>query len=365
MNTQPIPPLTGNTHFLMFSFDLDSGRINYANPLFRQQFKFLSLNGTFDEFLKHIHLEDRDELLSLLPFTGHKAIQGLILRFYLEEDIRHLKCNFYPIKEGGQVFALFEDITQNVKYNDNLLKHNAKKNAILTILSHDVAGALSTAVNLIDLAQRNAQLGEVQKVQEALTAAKDICKSNISMIRTFLKKEFLATLSVPVNTNRHDIVHSLRNLIDQYKVMQHELGIEVLFRTNKEHIYMETDRDKLIQVFNNLISNALKFTPEGGTVTLCAKEKDTVIELSVQDNGIGIPDHLKEDIFTKFSLAKRDALNGEESHGIGLWVIKIMVEWLGGNIHFESQENKGTNFLVTFFKGTIQSEDKLTYPRFH
>ena len=44
MNTQPIPPLTGNTHFLMFSFDLDSGRINYGNPLFRQQFKFLSLN---------------------------------------------------------------------------------------------------------------------------------------------------------------------------------------------------------------------------------------------------------------------------------------------------------------------------------
>lgn len=360
MDTQPIPPLTDNTHFLMFSFDLDSGRITDTNQLFRQRFKFLSIKGTFEEFLKHLHAQDRDRLLSLLPFSEHKAIQGLILRFFLGEDIRHLKCNFYPIKQGGQVFALIEDITQNVEYNDNLLKHNAKKNAILTILSHDVAGALSTAVNLIDLAQRKAQLGEVQMVQEALTAAKDICKSNISMIRTFLKKEFLATLSVPLNTDRHDIVHSLRNLSDQYKVMQSELGIEVLFRSNKEHIYMETDRDKLIQVFNNLISNALKFTPKGGTVTLCATEKETVIELSVQDNGIGIPDHLKEDIFTKFSLAKREALNGEDSHGIGLWVIKIMVEWLGGNIHFESQENKGTNFLVTFFKGTSKVGDKLT-----
>src|SRR5690606_38528108 len=107
------------------------------------------------------------------------------------------------------------------------------------------------------------QLGEAQMVQEALTAAKDICKSNISMIRTFLKKEFLATLSVPLNTDRHDIVHSLRNLSDQYKVMQSELGIEVLFRSNKEHIYMETDRDKLIQVFNNLFLMPSSLRPKG------------------------------------------------------------------------------------------------------
>jgi len=329
------------------------------NQLFRKRFKSLSLKGTFEEFVNQIHAEDRDRLLSLLPFSVHKAIQGLILRFFLGEDIRHLKCNFYPTKEGGQVFALVEDVTKNVEYNDNLLKHNAKKNAILTILSHDVAGALSTAVNLIDLAQHKAQLGELQNASDALAAAKDICKTNISMIRTFLKKEFLSTLSSPLNTGRHDIVRSLRNLIEQYKVMQSELGIEVLFRSNKEHIYMETDRDKLIQVFNNLISNALKFTPKGGSVMLCAKEKENVIELSVQDNGMGIPDHLKGDIFTKFSAAKREPLNGEESHGIGLWVIKIMVEWLGGNIHFESQENEGTNFLVTFFEGTGKAGDNL------
>lgn len=346
----PIAPLTGNDSYMIFSFDRVTLRFGYMNPLFQQFFGSSTCQSGFGAFVNELHEEDRALLESLLRFGDDKSIEGLVLRRITFGQISYLKCNFYPILDTSQVFALAQDISDILEANNVVLKHNAQKNAILTILSHDVVGALSTASTLIDFAYGKASSQEMPKVQEILSVVQQICKSNIQMIRSFLQKEFLTSLSVPVVSVRNDIVDSLRKLVEQYKVMKTQLGVNVIFYSNQDQIFLQVDREKLIQVVNNLISNALKFTPKGGSISVSAVETDRAIELKIQDTGVGIPDHMKHDIFSKFSAARREGLHGEKPNGIGLWVIKTMVEWLGAEISFQSKEGCGTTFVVSFLK---------------
>ncbi len=117
-------------------------------------------------------------------------------------------------------------------------------------------------------------------------------------------------------------------------------------KTGEEKIYVPIDEYKFIQVINNLISNAIKFTPDGGVITVRIKPEKETVQISVSDTGVGIPEHLQEGLFEKFTKARRPGLKGEPSVGLGMSIIKTIVEWHGGKIWFESKENKGTTFHI-------------------
>lgn len=339
------------TSFMVVSFDILSNRLIFINSSARQRFN-LQEGGGFDDFIDNMIIEDRNLLQLKLQLIKEKPIEGLILRFQRNDIISHLKFNFYHFnsEDSSQILSIFEDVTDDVEFEENILKHNAKKNAILNILSHDVAGALNTASKLVELAYQSLEKQDFQKINSALFAIDNICKGNISIINSFLKKEFLTSMSVPLNMVRQDVVQSVKNLMDQYKLMGHQLEVEVIFNCKKNQIYIEIDQDKLIQILNNLISNALKFTPKGGAIKISIEESVDFVQICVEDTGIGIPETLKDHIFSKFGEANRTGLNGEQSHGVGLWIIKFLVEWMGGNITFSSFENFGTSFYLTFPK---------------
>lgn len=116
--------------------------------------------------------------------------------------------------------------------------------------------------------------------------------------------------------------------------------------TNQKAIFFEIDEPKFMQAINNLLSNAIKFTPDGGVINLRLEERADKVLIQVEDNGIGVPDHLQEKIFEKFSKARRPGLKGEPSTGLGMSIIKTIIEWHGGRIWLESEENKGTTFFI-------------------
>ncbi|KQS36369.1 sensor histidine kinase KdpD [Pedobacter sp. Leaf194] len=101
-----------------------------------------------------------------------------------------------------------------------------------------------------------------------------------------------------------------------------------------------------MQVINNLISNSLKFTPDGGNIDIYIQENKRNIVVSVADNGIGIPKKHHAALFDKFTSARRSGLKGEQSTGLGMSIIKAIVDWHNGNIWFESEEKKGTKFFI-------------------
>lgn len=148
-------------------------------------------------------------------------------------------------------------------------------------------------------------------------------------------------------------MEKLRETLGEYQGAKGELiGKRVDFLTSREEIYAEIDDNKFMQAINNLISNALKFTRDGGLITVSLEEEAGSVLFKVADTGVGIPQkYHATPLFDKFTDARRPGLKGESSVGLGMSIIKTIVEWHRGEIWFESQENKGTSFYIRLPKG--------------
>ena len=175
---------------------------------------------------------------------------------------------------------------------------------------------------------------------------KETSTRGITLIRDFVKQEFLESADVELIKTRVELVSKIQQVIEQYKLSEQNIAKTFHFSSSKEKIYAEIDEVKFMQVINNLISNAIKFTYDGGVITTRIEDKNKSVVISIQDDGIGIPEHLREGLFEKFTKATRPGIKGEPSVGLGMSITKTIVEWHDGTIGFESKENKGTTFYI-------------------
>src|SRR5690606_37907843 len=113
-----------------------------------------------------------------------------------------------------------------------------------------------------------------------------------------------------------------------------------------ERIWIQLDEVKLLQVINNLISNAVKFTNPGGNIQVKLEETENSLLITIQDDGVGIPEEFQPFLFDEFTRARRKGLKGEDTVGMGLSISKKSIELQGGKIWFESKEGEGTAFFI-------------------
>ncbi|GGE34781.1 sensor histidine kinase [Sphingobacterium cellulitidis] len=340
--------LSENSFLMVFTFDPKSGILGYMNHSFRFFSKFLKNSINFWEILKYADTEESNLLRRDILNISESPIEKRVIKISFEGNIKYLKMSIYQynISKNQMNVGYAEDITDEIEFQQNILLHNAKKNAILNILSHDISGSLATVKNLTKLASEKVQKNDFKSIELALASINDICSSNMSLISSFLKKEFITSLSIPLNLVRTDLVVCLKNLIKQYSAMESSTGINFILQCESSSLFLYVDEDKFIQIMNNLISNSLKFTHKGGYVIISVRDLGETINISVKDTGIGIPQEMKSQIFNKFSNSKRPGINGESTNGIGLWVVKTVVEWMGGGIKCESVENQGCEFII-------------------
>jgi two-component system, OmpR family, sensor histidine kinase VicK len=168
----------------------------------------------------------------------------------------------------------------------------------------------------------------------------------MQLIQDFIKQEFLESANVEVIKRRVDLVQAIRECMEEYQLAPATLGKTFHFHPASEKIYLELDDNKFMQAINNLISNAIKFTPDGGEITVALEEKEAAVFITVADTGIGIPAKYHATLFDKFTTARRTGVKGEPSVGLGMSIIKTIVEWHQGHIWLESQENQGTTFYI-------------------
>lgn len=133
-----------------------------------------------------------------------------------------------------------------------------------------------------------------------------------------------------------------------------EVGVEVLFHKPELPLpYIQADPEKIRSVVQNLVENSLQYTRKGGKVELFTKQEEGRITVLVKDNGIGIPEKQQSGIFNKFFRAENASRERADGSGLGLFVIKKIIETHGGTVGFESKENVGTTF---YFSLPIASE---------
>ncbi len=123
-------------------------------------------------------------------------------------------------------------------------------------------------------------------------------------------------------------------------------GIDLKKIGPDQQLHFTLDRGLILRIMNNLILNAVKFTPKGGTIEVSADIFENGLRLSVKDTGVGILPEYKKKIFEKFSQAEGEQVNFKKGKGLGLTFCKLVVEAHGGRIWVESELGKGSTFYV-------------------
>src|SRR5690606_14243180 len=153
---------------------------------------------------------------------------------------------------------------------------------------------------------------------QIIASIEKISTRSIDMIQEFLKVEFMESACVDLIKRRENLIEKLKPFVEEYQKSDKKLGKTFHFTCPDHPIYVDIDENKFIQVINNLVSNSLKFTQDGGKIELTVEDKGEHVLISVSDNGIGIPERYHATLFDKFCEARRPGLKGEPSVGLGM-----------------------------------------------
>jgi two-component system sensor histidine kinase VicK len=340
------------TDKVYFAFDIKTKQFLYLNPAFEQL-----LNKSIEDIykkteylLESIHAEDRKYLFQVYHeiINGEEKKEVEFRIQYPDGSFRWILMAPFLIEESGKsvLVGVAEDYTNRRDKNQNMQEFAAKKDSIMEILSHDLAGPLNNIKGIAAVLADELKGKEHPKLDKLTRIIEETSERSIRLIREFVKVEFLQSEKSELVKVRVDMVEKMKEVLEQYEGSEHEIQKTFHFNISDEPIFASIDLYKFTQVLNNLISNAIKFTGDEGEITVTLKDKQENIFISVADNGIGIPAKYHENLFEKFTKARRNGLKGEPSTGLGMSIIKTIVEWHNGKIWFESEENKGTAFYL-------------------
>ncbi|WP_439881981.1 PAS domain-containing sensor histidine kinase [Pontibacter sp. MBLB2868] len=336
-----------------FTFEVDTRTIDFLSNGFEHVWKLPKerLLNNPASILDTIHSEDKDYLVKeYSDVLAGKEGDNIEFRIVQEDGsvkwlLSHVRL--FIDKQGKRsLTGVVDDIT-TLKDNISILqKFAAKKNAILEVLSHDLAGPLANIKNLSGQLTKHLHDYKSEDIANILQIIYESSARSVRLIRDFVDQEFMESTNPGLIKIRMNLVEKLKEIVEEYMEAERIIGKTFKFLTSSDHIYVYIDQGKFMQVVNNLISNAIKFTPDGGTITIKLTEHKDSVTLVIKDNGIGIPVEHHDALFDKFTKARREGLKGEPTIGLGMSIIKTIVEWHGGEISFESKVNQGTTFYI-------------------
>jgi signal transduction histidine kinase/ligand-binding sensor domain-containing protein/DNA-binding NarL/FixJ family response regulator len=232
---------------------------------------------------------------------------------------------------------------------------NEKKLSFFTNVSHEFRTPLTLIINPIKDLLRSAHNKDSDELNTIYRNARRLL-GLIDHLMLFRKTESENDSLKMVSLNFPCICKDVfLCFVHQAKIK----NIKYSFHADGEQLFIEADREKIEITLFNLISNAIKFTPEGGEISLRLLQKDSTVLVEISDNGCGIAEGTGEKLFDKFYQIK-DSNSLKTGFGIGLYLAKSFVKSHNGNITYTSNENNGTTFIVELPKGKpLQLENEL------
>ncbi|HSI90216.1 MAG TPA: PAS domain-containing sensor histidine kinase, partial [Adhaeribacter sp.] len=343
---------SGNAFFL---FDVDRKQFRYVSPAFEsiwEQERAAFAPG-FSAVLGTVLPADRAFVLRswnwyLNPKRGcHKTFE---FRIVLPDGrLKWVFAELFLLRNEDESFCISgwaRNVTEQKNYLEVLRKYAARKNAVLEVLTHDLSGFLALIRNLTDTIPAGLQAPGNSEITAKLELIKQTSLRGAELITDLVNNEFIDSARVTLNRQRIDLVLQTTDIVKMFRAGHNEKGTIITIETNKPQIYLQLDGVKFMQVINNLISNAVKFTPEGGQVRIWLESRPGTVLFQISDTGIGIPEALQPVLFDRFTEARRPGLRGEPCVGLGLSIIKSIVELHGGRIWFSSRESEGSTFYI-------------------
>jgi signal transduction histidine kinase/ActR/RegA family two-component response regulator len=281
------------------------------------------------------------------PFTD---VEAALVRVIINQSAISIE-NARLYQEMQAQFSRIEDQNRELEDANVQIKEVSRlKSEFLANMSHELRTPLNSILGFSEILKDNlaGALTEVQRV-ESLEAIHASGEHLLQLINDVLDMSKIEAGRMDLILEEFVVDSAFREVLTVVKALAGRKGIELTVSVEPEDLTIYADKGKLKQVLYNLLSNAIKFTPEAGTITVEAKLRKQAqdVVISVADSGVGIPPEHIDKIWGEFYMVQGEHQKQQKGTGLGLALVKRLVELHGGNITVISKEDKGSTFTFT------------------
>jgi PAS domain S-box-containing protein len=361
--------LLDNSPDMMLIFD-DENKLEYCSEVFTEKLHLTS----FDLIKGH----DYSEIFML--FAYRDRLQRLISNFdralekktsvSFEEtldfdgtgEMKFFKISFSPMFDiAGKIegaLLIFHDVTEEKMAQDTAVQANSAKSDFLANMSHEMRTPMNAIIGMTSIAQSTQ---DVDRKDYCLEKISDAASHLLGIINNVLDMSKIEANKLELSNHDFNFEHMMMKISTVLAFSMSERDINFTVKIDPTiPAFVHSDEQRLSQVITNFLSNATKFTPEGGSVKLIASRvgaddsKDlNYLRISVSDNGIGIPEDQMEKLFVSFEQGDNSISRKYGGTGLGLAISKRIVELMSGTLSVESSPGRGStfSFIIPVKKG--------------
>ncbi|SJZ30426.1 PAS domain-containing sensor histidine kinase [Selenihalanaerobacter shriftii] len=259
----------------------------------------------------------------------------------------------YPMRNNQDKVIGFFKIGLNITERKQLqeeLKYSKLKNEFFANLSHEFKTPLNlifSGLQMLNLhLNKNLKIDKDEKSDRYLNVIKQNSYRLLKLINNLVDINKIESDALELNLENHDVVDLIKKIVLSVESYAKEINRELKYDSELKEKIIACDFFNLERIILNLISNAIKFTEEDDEILVKTYETDDYVVIEVKDTGIGILEEKQEIIFKRFGQVDKSFTRNSEGSGIGLFIVKSLVEMHGGSIKVESELGKGSRFIV-------------------
>lgn len=283
-----------------------------------------------------------------LIITGIVAvpvIKRVIAERSQDNSVSDAQLVYHQQREIEKQNKLINNLTN--LYND-AVEYNKVKTEFFANISHELKTPLSVILGAIQLIDQKSDCPSPDRLSSSkhLRTIRQNSYRLVRLINNILDITKIESGYVKMNITNCNIVYLIEEITQSILPFAEQKNISLVFDTDFEEIVTAIDIDKIERIMLNLLSNAIKFTPSKGKISVDIKAVSQYVSISIKDTGPGIPPCMQSIIFERFRQVSNSFTRNSEGTGIGLSLVKSFVELHGGNIMVNSEEGKGSEFII-------------------
>lgn len=247
-----------------------------------------------------------------------------------------------------KTMKLNNQLEENKRLSEEIIDKEKFKNNYFINLSHELRtpiNVINSTVQLINSLNESKNVTN-EKLNDYMNIISKNCNHLLKIINDIIDSSKIETGKYKINKENNDIVYIVEEAALNMSKFIEEKGINLIIDPDIEEKIISCDETEIERCIINLLANAVKFTEEGGEIRIYIKEIKDNIEITVEDTGIGISKEDQEFIFKRFEQVESTEVTKVSSSGIGLTLVKYVIELHGGYIRLESEINKGSRFTI-------------------
>lgn len=304
-------------------------------------------NKNFTQFLHPDDVEKTAEVVRSL--TQNLTAEGFVNR-YLTSSGQYRSIEWHVINVGDRLYAAARDVTERLKLEETLQANIARekelselKSRFVSMASHEFRTPLATILMAAETLLNYWRKLDEERIHGKLNTVVEQVKHLTGIVTNVLQVSRIQEGKITFIPKETDLVYLVSSIVHSFN-QDKSLQNKITFNSDSDDITMRLDKQLMQQVMNNLLSNAIKYSQPDPQVEVNITTNDKIIQISVKDNGVGIPEKDMVNMFQPFFRAGN--VFNIEGNGLGLTIVRECVRLHGGDVSFSSIQGKGSTFFV-------------------